>query len=202
MPYKERLTILHDAEVNELYSIPTLSLEEKRISFALNDLEQDVIKSIRNRNHKCYAIALLGYFKIKPILLNPSYKELKEDLTFIAEEYFPKFKVPRFSVGRMQKARIYDKILNQMDFTAWDAMQHQEPAITYLQQVAQSWIEPRFLFDACIEYLARNHIAIPKYTALQRMISQVIKHERKRIADQLKAVLSDAKSHVFTGLYR
>ena len=100
MPYKERLTILHDAEVNDLYSIPTLSLEEKRISFALNDLEQDVIKSIRDRNHKCYAIALLGYFKIKPILLNPSYKALKEDLTFIAEEYFPKFKVPRFSVSR------------------------------------------------------------------------------------------------------
>ncbi len=86
-----------------------------RTSFALNDLEQDVIKSIRDRNHKCYAIALLGYFKIKPILLKPSYKALKEDLTFIAEEYFLKFKVPRFSVARMQKARIYDRILNLAD---------------------------------------------------------------------------------------
>lgn len=91
MPYKERLKILHDAEINDLYGIPNLTLEEKRISFALNDLEMDVIKSIRDRNHKCYAIALLGYFKIKPIPLSPSYKALQEDLTFIAEEYFPKF---------------------------------------------------------------------------------------------------------------
>lgn len=99
MPYKERLTILHHAEISDLYGTPSLSLEEKRISFALNDLELDVIKSIRDRNHKCYAIALLGYFKIKPISLNPSYKALQEDLIFIAKEYFPKFKVPRFSLA-------------------------------------------------------------------------------------------------------
>lgn len=99
MSYKERLTILHEAEINDLYGIPSLSLEGKRVSFALNDPEQDVIKSIRDRNHKCYAIALLGYFKIKPIQHNPPYKELQEDLTFIAEEYFAKFKVPRFSLG-------------------------------------------------------------------------------------------------------
>lgn len=162
MPNSKRLTILHTAEINDLYGIPSLSLEEKRVSFALNDLELDAINSIRDRKHKCYAIALLGYFKIKPIQLNPAYKQLKEDLTFIAEEYFPKFKVPRFNVSRKQKTRIYDKILSLQNFEAWDARQHQEPLITNLQQVAKSWIEPRFLFDACTEYLARNHIAIPK----------------------------------------
>ncbi len=93
MPYKERRTILQTAEINDLYSIPSLSLEEKRVSFALNDLELDVVKSIRDRKHKCYAIAHLGYFKIKPIQLNLIYKELQEDLAFIAEEYFPQFKV-------------------------------------------------------------------------------------------------------------
>ena len=103
MSYKERLTILHESEINDLYGVPSLSLEEKRVSFALNDLEQDVIKSIRDRNHKCYAIVLLGYFKIKPIQLNLTYKVLQADLAFIADEYFSKFKAPRFSVSRMQK---------------------------------------------------------------------------------------------------
>lgn len=112
MSYKGRLTILHTAEINHLYGIPSLSLEVKRVSFALNDLEQDVIKTIRNRKHKCYAIAILSYFKIKPIQLNPPYKELQEDLAFIAEEYFPMFEVPRFSVSRMQKARIDDKVFS------------------------------------------------------------------------------------------
>lgn len=190
MSNSKRLTILHTAEINDLYGVPSLSLEEKRVSFALNDLEQDVISSIRDRKHKCYAIALLGYFKIKPIQLNPTYKELQGDLAFIAEEYFPKFNVPRFSVTRMQKVRIYDKILNLQNFETWDAKQHQEALISYLHQVAKSWIEPRFLFDACTEYLARNHIAIPKYTVLQRIISQVIKQERKRLSETLKAAIS------------
>lgn len=183
MSYKERLKILHEAEIHDLYGVPRLTLEGKRFTFALNDLEMDMIKSIRNRNHKCYAIALLGYFKIKPIPLNPSYKALQEDLEFIAAEYFPQFKVPRFSVSRMQKARIYDKILGLVNFKSWDAAQHQERVIAHLQQVARSWIEPRFLFDNCTEYLARHRIAIPKYTVLQRIISQAIKLERKRIAD-------------------
>lgn len=32
MPYKERLTILHTAEINDLYGVPSLSLEEKRVA--------------------------------------------------------------------------------------------------------------------------------------------------------------------------
>lgn len=59
-----------------------------------------------------------------------------------------------------------------------------------MQNVAKPWIESRFLFDACTEYLARNHIAIPKYTVLQRIISQVIKQERKRLSDTLKTTIS------------
>lgn len=191
MSNSKRLAILHTAGINDLYGIPSLSLEEKRVIFALNDLELEVIDSIRDRKQKCYAIALLGYFKIKPIQLNPTYKELQEDLVFIANEYFPKFKVPRFSVTRMQKVRIYDKILGLQNFKTWDARQHQESLATYLQQIAKSWIEPRFLFDACTEYLARNHVVIPKYTVLQRIIGQIIKQERKRISDTLKITISD-----------
>lgn len=189
MPNSKRLTILNEAEVKDLYGVPSLSLEEKRVSFVLNDMEQDIIQSIRDRRHKCYAIALLGYFKIKPIQLNPYYKELQEDLDFIAKEYFPKYKVPRFSISRMQKTRIYDKILHLLDFKTWDVEQHHKPLTTYLQQLTKSWIEPRFLFDACAEFLARNYIAIPKYTVLQRIISQEIKQERNRISNALKIAI-------------
>ncbi|WP_241086557.1 DUF4158 domain-containing protein [Candidatus Vondammii sp. HM_W22] len=73
MPYKERLTVLHEAEINDLYGVPSLSLEEKRISFTLNDLEQDVIKSIRDRNHKCYAIGVLGTFRPKVTLISTAH---------------------------------------------------------------------------------------------------------------------------------
>jgi len=40
MSNSKRLTIVHTAEINDLYGVPRLSLEERRVSFALNDLEQ------------------------------------------------------------------------------------------------------------------------------------------------------------------
>jgi hypothetical protein len=142
MPNSKRLTILNEAEVKDIYGVPSLSLEEKRVSFVINDMEQDIIQSIRDRRHKCYAIALRGYFKIKPIQLNPSYKELQEDLDFIAKAYFPKYKVPRSSISRFQKTRIYDKILHLLDFKTWDVEQHHNPLTTYLQQLAVLGILP------------------------------------------------------------
>ncbi|MFT6387987.1 MAG: hypothetical protein ACJAUP_001359 [Cellvibrionaceae bacterium] len=106
MYYNERLTILHEGEINDLYGVHNMSLEKKRVSFALNDLALDVIDSIRDKKHKCCAIALLGYFKTKPIQLNPTYGGLQEDLAFIAEEYLPKFNVPRFSVSSKHTSTI------------------------------------------------------------------------------------------------
>ena len=96
MSYKERLTILHTAEINDLYGIPSLSLDEKRVSFALNDLELDAINSISylnavsqkiafsfmynpekpaiseavcsSHNHPCY---ILNFFRNRVIARNP-----------------------------------------------------------------------------------------------------------------------------------
>ena len=50
MPNSKRLTILNEAEVKDLYGVPSLSLEVKRVSFVLNDMEQDIIQSIRDRS--------------------------------------------------------------------------------------------------------------------------------------------------------
>ncbi len=58
------------------------------------------------------AIALLGYFKSKPVILEPNYKEMQADLQFIADTHYDSLKLSRFSVNRMQKARIYAKILS------------------------------------------------------------------------------------------
>ena len=116
MAFKERLTILLEPKIRDLYRVPVLSLEQKRVCFALNDLELTCIATIRDRNQKCFAIALLGYFKVKPITLNPRFGDVQSDLFFIAKEYFPKFSVPRFSVNRMQRVRLYQKVLDVLGF--------------------------------------------------------------------------------------
>lgn len=199
MAFKERLTILLEPEIKDLYSIPTLSVEQKRVIFALNDPELACISSIRDRNQKCLAIALLGYFKVKPILLNIRFNEVHPDLKFIATEYFPKFNITRFSVNRMQKARLYQKVLDVLGFKNWSS-DYENSLQIHLQSIAKSSIEPRYLFDASIEYLAHNKIAIPKYTVLQRIISKTINIEKLRLLSILKDAVSTELSYALNKL--
>jgi hypothetical protein len=84
----KRLSILTKAEIEELYSPPVFSVSDQRFFFALNDREVEAINRIRDRKHRVAAIALLGYFKSKSILLNPSFKSMEDDLSFISELYF------------------------------------------------------------------------------------------------------------------
>lgn len=168
---------------------PKYSIEEQRLYFATNDDEERAVSSIRNRSHKCFFIVLLGYFKSKPIVLSPSFGEVEADLKFIAKELHPDFSIRRLSLTQKQKDRFYQKIFDLVGHQKWDLSQHQMPVVEHLQQAAKSWIDPRYLFDAAIEYLARKRIVIPKYTALQRIVSLAINEEREHSFHILKTTI-------------
>ena len=88
MSRDKRLSILTAAEIEDLYSVPSFNESYQRFYFALNDKELAELSRIRQRKYRCVAVALLGYFKCKPILLNPSYKSMQDDLAFIARFHF------------------------------------------------------------------------------------------------------------------
>ncbi|MFT6390335.1 MAG: hypothetical protein ACJAUP_003737 [Cellvibrionaceae bacterium] len=155
------LKILNEPEVSDLYCTPTLSIEQKRFYFNLNDHELSTINSIHERKYRCVAIALLGYFKVNPILLKPNHSDLGEDLVFIAQEYFPTIKLPRFKLNRVQRNRLYTKILPLLNYNEWSTKTHSDDLANHLRKSARHWIEPRYLFDSTIEYLSVSRIAIP-----------------------------------------
>jgi TnpA family transposase len=165
---------------------------DQRFFFALNDRELEVINRIRYRKHRVVAIALLGYFKSKPILLNPSFKSMQADLSYISELYFKELKYRRFSLKADQKSRLYERVLLLLGISNWNDIEHQAGLVTYLREKANSWAAPRALFDAAIEYLALNKIAIPAYSTLQKIISQVLVQHQKAIQEQVKAACTQA----------
>lgn len=55
---------------------------------------------------------------------------------------------------------------------------------------AESWAAPRALFDAAIEYLAHQKIAIPAYSTLQKIISQALNQHQQVLHEQIKALSS------------
>ena len=55
---------------------------------------------------------LLGYFKIKPVILNFTFPHVKDDFKFVASEYFPDNKFKQQNLSRSQKSRIDNRIFN------------------------------------------------------------------------------------------
>ena len=41
--------------------------------------------------------------------------------------------------------------------------------------------EPRYIFDEFIDFMATNHIVIPKYSHIQNVISQAVNDEKNRL---------------------
>nr|WP_196161001.1 DUF4158 domain-containing protein [Reinekea sp. G2M2-21] len=83
------------------------------------------INRIRDRKYRITAIALLGYFRSKPILLSPNFKSMQADLRFIADRYFDGMRFRRFSLKADQKSRIYDRILSILAVETWNDRTHQ-----------------------------------------------------------------------------
>ncbi len=189
----KRRTILLEPEINDLFGAPKLTFEQKRLYFSLNDPEVDTFNAIRDRYNGIYFVLLLGYFKVKPVILNISYSGVRGDLEFIANELFPGVKLKRKNLLPAQKTRTYRRIFQLLDYQPF--VDNSEIGLSkHAELTALASIEARFLFDECIEYLAKHRIAIPKYTVLQRVVSKAITHERQRLGSILSRSISKSLS--------
>lgn len=147
MSFEKRLSILYQSEIDDLYGIPALDDEQRRQYFSLNSIEGDAATRIRNISHRCFFVALLGYFKIKPICLNASFGDTESDLRFIASEHYDKTTLKRFTVTPGQISRFYKRIFELLNHHEWNKS-WQSRLSAHANEIAVTCIEPRYLFDA------------------------------------------------------
>jgi len=196
----KRLSILLDSEINELYSPPSLTSEQRRHYFSLNDIELESFNRLKDRYSQLYFVMLLGYFKIKPVILNFTFSQVKDDFKFVASEYFPDNKFKQQNLSRSQKSRIYIRIFNINNYNSFSRVishQLQEKAI----EIAAINIESRYIFDECIDYLSRNKTAIPSYSQLQRIISTAVNTERQKIISLIEGNIPKTLSSFLSSLF-
>ncbi|MFT6387446.1 MAG: hypothetical protein ACJAUP_000817 [Cellvibrionaceae bacterium] len=139
-----------------------------------------VFASIKNRHLKTYFIILLGYFKIKAIVLNFTFKDVKEDFYFALTEYLPKISLGPLKLTPSQKSRLYRHIFLVTGFTALNNHNHHK-LIDKATEIAKISNEARYIVDELISCMATNHIVIPKYSQLQRITIQVVNEEKNRL---------------------
>lgn len=159
MAFNGRIQVLSQTEQSNLYDPPILTPEDQRFFFTLNDQELSVAKKLRNRQHRYMFVLLLGYFKTKPIILNPGYHQIKHDLRYLIEKVFPGPGFRPFNLSLRESERLYSRVLTLCAYQRWNAG-HQLDLVDYLTERSKAWSAPRYLFDEAVEYLSSRKIAI------------------------------------------
>ncbi|WP_446443371.1 DUF4158 domain-containing protein [Pseudocitrobacter faecalis] len=71
------------------YMDPRFHLRRPTLFFSLNDKELAIAKSLRHRGQRYMLVVLLGYFKAKPVVLNPGFHQIKQDLKYVYQTVLP-----------------------------------------------------------------------------------------------------------------
>ena len=181
-------SILLDSEISDLYNPPALPSEQRRIYFTLNDVELNAFHSLNDRHSQIYFVLLLGYFKVKPVVLEFTFSQIKDDFYFVKHEYFSEVKLAQRNLSRSQKSRLYQRIFrltNHNAFSNDNRLSFSKKA----QSIALVNFDSRYIFDECIEFLVSQNIAIPRYYFLQRTINSSISKEKHRLSAIVKSTL-------------
>ncbi|MFT3931059.1 MAG: Tn3 family transposase [Spongiibacteraceae bacterium] len=186
----KRIEILTNSEVEELYCVPRFTDAEREFFFELDDAERALFSPRNDAITNAYRILLLGYFKYKPVVLNPTVAEVKTDLVYIRNKYQIPVKLTHAELSSTQKSRIYASILGFYGHEIYDDAKHQ--LTDFVRRLSAQIVEPREVFDSCIHHLAEKKVAIPAYSTLQKIISAGLQSEERALEEKILFFLGDS----------
>ncbi len=184
-----RIEILTDSEINELYGVPRFSDAEREEYFVLHGKETALYSNRHDAITNAYGILLLGYLKYKPVLLDVSVDAVKSDLVYIRHKYDIPLKLTQAKLTPTQKSRIYQSILKYGGYQQFDESSNQ--LLDFVVQLTKQIVEPREIFDGCIHHLNATKVVIPGYSTLQKIISAGIKHEERELEGKILGRLTE-----------
>ncbi len=201
MTTEKRIKILTESEVQEFYSAPPFTANDQRFFFAFDDRERELCKKVRERRTRCMLALLLGYFKAKPVVLTPRYHQVKADLKYITQNVFSGSGFTPFTLNQKEKDRLYSRIFKLTGYQGWSSNIHLPALLDYLNDQAQVWLAPRYLFDSAIEYPSKHKIAIPAYSTIQKIISQVISQAQLHLNNIVNKAVSNELQQTILDLF-
>ena len=200
--YKDRLKILEDHEIDELYGLPSFDPDEQSYYFSLTQEERDLANSHRSIENRVLFILQAGYFKAKTMFFSFEFNEVRGDVRHILRQHFPLSDDIHIvePILRQTKHAQQQKILALYGYRACNASER-----TCLMEKARHVVKisakPIYLFQTLIYYLETQRIVTPGYSYLQDLISQALASERERITEIIKRSLDDKTRTALDDLY-
>ena len=93
----KRISILSLPEVQDLYSVPIFSTDDREYFFTLTEAELKHVNRLNLYRNRIHLILMLGYIKAKKVCLIYRWNDIFKDFQYVANRYFPKANMKGFS---------------------------------------------------------------------------------------------------------
>lgn len=200
--YKDRIKILEDDEIEEIYGLPRFSPDERAYYFSLTPEERDITNNYRTPENSILFILQVGYFKAKTMFFSFKFNEVQADVQYILQQHFsfsPDLHLDE-PILRQTKYVQQQKILELYGHRACNTLERTQLAEKALRIVKVS-AKPIYLFQSLIHYLELQKIVVPGYSFLQDIVSQTLSLERKRITEIIEQSLEESTRAFLNDLY-
>ena len=210
----KRLIILSRDEIEALYGRPRFTQEERGEYFSLTPAEKGALEQLRFINAKIYFILQLGYFKARNMFFTFNLQEVRDDIQFIRNRYFPDFQDAEPDITKVTRLKQQHTILKLVNFRGWNSKE-QAKLEARARQAATVCSKPIYVFRELMHYLAGRRFVAPGYSILQNTVGGALAYEQRRLAaiansqvdqsskEALKRLLADTQGlHEITLLKR
>jgi len=200
--YKTRLTILEDAEIEELYGRPRFTHDERVHYFALTAQERAVADGHYSLTSRVLFILQAGYFKAKAQFFSFEIDEVANDVKHVLQEHYPQFHdVPlKSAVFKQTRHTQQRKLLELYDYRACVGAAR-AALVAKADQVVRISAKPIFVFQALVQYLATHRVVAPGYSFLQDVVGRALGKERGRLTSLLDDRLDETTRKMLDRLY-
>lgn len=179
-----RLSILSNNEINALYTLPMLGEEDRSYLFELDNQDRLYIDSTNSITQKINYILQLGYYRAVSYFFRFTFQEVKEDVHFILQEYFPTASFPKQGISK----HIHYKNRNQV-CKKYNIQDVNPDFLRQLDKEARRLVTihmlPKCVLTGLLSFCQHKFFIKPAYSTFQAIISGALKFEKNRLSNKL-----------------
>lgn len=178
-----RVELLNNAELEELYSLPQFTDEEREYYFFIDEKEYQLLDQYKKPLAKLYFILQLGYFRAKNLFFTLDPNSVADDIAHIAK---------RYSLGdfnkKLSQLKIWKESLRQQKLDILALFHYREWSIelrsatcTHLADLVKLFPKGNDTIRELLVFFEKEHITLPSYRVIQDMFTEVFSLEKDRL---------------------
>jgi hypothetical protein len=200
--YRDRITILEDAEIEELYGRPRFTHDERIHYFALTPEERAAANGHYSLASRVLFILQAGYFKAKTLFFSFEIDEVADDVKHVLQQHYPQYHDAALKSAIVKQTRHAQqhKLLELYGYRACAGAERAALGAK-ADQVVRISAKPIYVFQALVQYLESHRVVAPGYSFLQDVVSRALGKERGRLTSLLDTRLDEPTRKALDRLY-